>query len=378
MPRSLQFPTGSRTLLLALASFACAAPSTKAGATVDDLSTLLEPYRADGGLPALAAAVFRDGELIAQGATGVRKLGDATRATTADQWHLGSDTKAMTATLAGLYVDRGKIRFEDTVASLFTGETIDPGYAAVTVEQLLRHRGGAPGVMPDDIWSRMWADGAAPGARLKAVRSLLSRPPAQPPGQFVYANAGYMIVGAALERIAGTTWEQLIQTELLAPLHMDGCGFGPPGTPGQVDQPWAHQTYGSQLLPVGPGPQADNPPSLGPAGTVHCPLASWGKFLSMHVAGARGGATLLSPATMQRLHTPPSGADYAGGWIVTPRNWAGGLALTHAGSNTLWYAVTWLAPAKNVAFAVVTNCANAAAPGTVDQVFGPLIERYSP
>ena len=72
----------------------------------------------------------------------------------------------MTATLAGLFVDRGRLRFEDTVATLFAGETIDPGYASVTVEQLLRHRGGAPGTMPSDIWSQMWADGAAPGARI--------------------------------------------------------------------------------------------------------------------------------------------------------------------------------------------------------------------
>ena len=346
------------------------------GGAIDDLSSTLEPIRANGGLPSLAAAVFRGDELIALGATGVRKLGDATAVTSADKWHLGSDTKAMTATLAGISIDRGKLHFEDSLGTLFAGEQVDPGYASVTIEQLMQHRGGAPGNMPGDIWSQMWADGAAPGARLKAVRALLSRPPAQNPGTFVYANAGYMIVGVALERIAGVTWEQLIQTELFIPLQMDGCGFGAPAAPGQVDQPWGH-SGSSTLTPVAPGPQADNPPSLGPAGTVHCPLRSWGKFLSMHVAGARGAATLVTAATMLRLHTPPAGGDYAAGWGVLQRSWAGGVTLTHNGSNTMWYATTWLAPAKNLTFSVVTNCASSAAPGTVDAAFGPLIQRYA-
>lgn len=91
----------------------------------------------DAELPALAATVRRGPALIAIGATGVRKVGAETPATTADRWHLGSNTKAMTATLVGIHVDRGEIGFEDTIAELFAGEEIDPAYQAVTVEQLL-------------------------------------------------------------------------------------------------------------------------------------------------------------------------------------------------------------------------------------------------
>jgi CubicO group peptidase (beta-lactamase class C family) len=346
---------------------------------VDDVSAVLDPIRADAGLPALAAAVWRGDRLIATGASGVRKIGDFTRATTSDQWHLGSDTKAMTATLIGIYVDRKKIRFEDTIGALFAGETIDPGYANVTIEQLLQHRGGAPGAMPPDIWSQMWSDGAAPGARLKAVRALLSRAPAQAPGTFVYANAGYMIAGAALERVLGTTWEKIIQQDLFAPLGMASCGFGAPGTPGKVDEPWGHQVSGDGgPAPVSPGPQGDNPPSLGPAGTVHCSLADWGKFIAVHLAGARGAAKpLVSQATISRLQTPPAGGDYACGWSVTQRPWGGGTVLTHNGSNTMWYATTWIAPAKNVAFAVVTNRGDGVAAAAVDSAFGPLIHTYA-
>src|SRR5678816_361762 len=97
---------------------------------------------------------------------------------------------------------------------------------------------------------------------------------------------------------------------------MSSCGFGGPASPGKIDQPWAHRRVGGSLEPVAPGPQSDNPPSLGPAGTVHCGLRDWAKFAQMHVDGARGKATLVSAATMTRLHTAWPGGDYAFGWGV--------------------------------------------------------------
>ncbi|MBS2024381.1 MAG: beta-lactamase family protein [Deltaproteobacteria bacterium] len=353
-----------------------------ASAGPEDLSAALEPYRADAGMPALASAAFRGSTLLGIGVTGVRKLGSPTPATVNDQWHLGSDTKAMTATLIGVYVDQGLVRFDDTIARLFPGEAIDPGYREVTLDQLLQHRGGLPHDVPPDIWGAMWADGAKPEARLKAVRALLARPPAQAPGTFVYANAGYIVAGAALERAAKDTWENLILRRLWMPLGMTSCGFGAPGTPGGSDEPWGHKTQPDGTLePFDPARQgSDNPPSLGPAGTAHCTLADWGKFLALHLAGARGEpGTLVSTQTLKHLQTPPPGGEYAAGWFVVPRKWAGGdgTTLDHTGSNTLWLANTWLAPAKNLAMMTVTNCANPKAEAVVDQTFGMMIGRYA-
>ncbi len=357
------------------------APGDSSPPAVDDLAPVLEPIRSASGLPALGAAVWRDEALVALGVTGVRKYGDPTPAETDDLWHLGSDTKAMTATLIGIHVDRGEIQLDDTIADLYSGETIDPGYAAVTVRDLLQHRGGAPGAVPATIWAKMWADGQAPSARSDAVLAMLALPPEQTPGTFVYSNAGYMMAGVALERKTGQTWEEMMQKDLFEPLGMTSCGFGAPGSPNVVDQPWGHDVSAPSAppTPVAPGPQADNPPSLGPAGTVHCSLTDWGKFLAVHLAGARGESSqLISLATITELQTPPAGGDYACGWGVTTRPWAGGLTLTHNGSNTYWFATTWLAPAKNVVLSVVTNQGDDIAATTVDEAFGPLITTYVP
>jgi D-alanyl-D-alanine carboxypeptidase len=53
---------------------------------------------------------------------------------------------------------------------------------------------------------------------------------------------------------------------------------------------------------------------------------------------------------------------YAMGWVIADNQpWAGGPALTHAGSNTMWFAVAWLAPGKDFAVLVACNQANAEA-----------------
>src|SRR5215207_446658 len=68
------------------------------------LDAQIEPVRVKYGLPALAAAVAKKGEIVAAGAVGVRVHGTSIGVTIDDRFHLGSDTKAMTATLAGILV----------------------------------------------------------------------------------------------------------------------------------------------------------------------------------------------------------------------------------------------------------------------------------
>jgi CubicO group peptidase (beta-lactamase class C family) len=329
---------------------------------VDDASAILAPIRRERRLPALGAAIWKDGKLVAIGMTGLRDAGDPKSWVKLDDaWHLGSDTKAMTATLVGIFVERGVMHWDDTIGTLFAGEAIDPGYAKVTLDQLLEHRGGAPGTYPPDQWAKLWELGDKPDALQTAVRALLAQPPGHPPGTYEYANAGYMIIGAALERRTRLSWQELMRTELFGPLAMTSCGFGAP-----TDGPRGH--HGETAVP--PGPQADNPPGLGPAGTVHCSLTDWGKFLVLHTEGG----TLLRKDTLAHLHTAPKGGEYAAGWVVAERSWGGGTVYMHNGSNGMWFATAWLAPQKHLVLAGVTNVGDAAV--AVDAAFGPLLERY--
>jgi CubicO group peptidase (beta-lactamase class C family) len=201
---------------------------------------------------------------------------------------------------------------------------------------------------------------------------VLRNPPEAAPGtKFIYSNQGYAIAGAMLEKVTDTTWEKLICERLFKALHMSSAGFGPPGTRGMVDQPWGHHKVGDAIVAV----QEDNPPAIGPAGTVHCSLSDLAKYAELHLRGETSGV-LLKPATFRKLHTPAPGEDYAGGWGCYPRPWATGLALTHSGSNTMWYVVMWFAPARDFAVIVATNTGAGDTAKGRDDVAAAMIKKW--
>jgi len=70
----------------------------------------LDRIRAQHDLPGLAAALVGPTGVTSLAVTGVRKKAASEPITPQDEWHLGSNTKAMTATLAALAVQEKKLR----------------------------------------------------------------------------------------------------------------------------------------------------------------------------------------------------------------------------------------------------------------------------
>jgi len=335
------------------------------------------------GVPALAVVVTKDGQICDRAAAGVRKRGDPTPVTTNDVFHIGSCTKSMTATLAAMFIEQGKLRWDTTIAEVFPElkGKMDKRYGAVTVEQLLHHRGGVPHAPPSAAWKRAWQEiGAPTKQRREFTQSVLQEPPAAAPGEKeIYSNQGYAIVGAMLEKISGQDFESLMTEKLFKPLHMDTAGFGPPGTKGKVDQPWGHLRKLFVTVPI----QLDNPPAISPAGRVHCSLDDLARYAMFHLQeNATNG--WLKPETLARLHKPDSTntsspiENYACGWVILDRGWAGGRTLWHNGSNTMWYIVMWLAPEKDFCVIAATNVAGDDAEKACDEAATLMIEKWLP
>ncbi len=148
------------------------------------------------------------------------------------------------------------------------------------------------------------------------------------------------------------------------------------GTPGQIDAPWQHRKDGDKIVPINPGPLSDNPPFITPAGRVHCSMADWAKYIQCILAATRGEDGLLPPARVQQLKEPPFGGNYALGWGIHERPWAGGKALSHAGSNGGNFCVVWIAPQKNFAVLTATNRGGDGAPEGLDKICGMMIQKF--
>jgi CubicO group peptidase (beta-lactamase class C family) len=347
---------------------------------VRDVGALLAPLVERHKVPALCGGIVVGPRLGAAGVAGVRRRGFPERATLDDRWHLGSCTKAMTATLCAMLDAEGKLSLDATLEKALGAATFKrlgghDGWRTATIEGLLRHRAGAPANLDvGGLWGRLWRrNGSAREQREQLLEGLLPQAPG-PTTAFVYSNAGYAIAGLCCERAVDQPYEALMAKRLFAPLGITSAGFGAPGVEGRADEPRGHTSDGK---PIEPGPQADNPPSVAPAGTLHMTLADWARFAGLHLEAAQGRSKLLTKAQAQRLHAPPAGVEpaYAAGWMVMDRAW-GGRVLTHSGSNTMWFCVAWLAPEKGFGVLVCVNEAGEHAQKAADEAAWALIQDH--
>lgn len=315
----------------------------------------LVALRTQAGSPALGAAAQKVGRGAALMADGLRAADRDVKATTQDRWHIGSITKSMTATLVARLVEAGAVRWDETVGGVLGAAIPDmkPAYRDATFLHLMSHHAGLEANIPAfSLLAFRTKTDPLPAQRIAYAQQALKRAPAAAlGGQPIYSNSGFIIAGAMLEVKTGKAWEDLLRAHVFEPLGMVGAGFGAPGTPGAVDEPLGHSKafFGDKRIahPVGGSTITDNPPVLGPAGTVHARNADMLAYLAAH---RDRPASFLSAASWDRLHTPPFGGTGALGWVVRPDG------LWHNGSNTLWYAEAMIDRQQSaVAFAAAND-----------------------
>jgi CubicO group peptidase (beta-lactamase class C family) len=349
-----------------------------------ELDELCQKY----AVPGMAAALWHDGEVVAQGAGGVRKHGNPVRVTVYDKFNIGSCTKSVTATLAAVLVERGVVRWDTTLGEAFPlwRTTMLPEWRGVTLTMLLSHQAGLPTQTSDlapEVGLMIDYTLLPRDQRASLTRQVLRKQkPLTPPGTaHHYSNVSYAIAGHLLETMARGKWEDLVRQHVYVPLGMTTAGFGAPAYPGRVDQPWGHQKKSDGTLsPVPGGKVGDNPPSIGPAATAHAGTLDLLKYLVAHLRGERGEeTTLLKAETWRELHVshfPPIG--YAFGWGLGPWPALGADTFGHDGSNTLNYTLMRVAPGRNAAVVINANCADKDSQKAVYEMLDRLTARLNP
>jgi CubicO group peptidase (beta-lactamase class C family) len=347
-------------LWLATATFS----EPRDAATSDTIRAMLENVVMERDVPGMVAAIADSDGVIGIGAAGVRKAGTDVKMTVNDLVHIGSCTKAMTSTVLATLVEDGLLTWGSTLADVIPEltEAVHDDYHDVTLWELVTHRGRFPANA-----KQWWAHGGLDlrERRLELLKDRLQDAPSVKEGAYQYSNLGYVAAACMAEAVTGETWESLIRERLFEPLGMTSAGFGPPGESGETDQPWGHVKSREVWQPS----QLDNAEALGPAGRVHCTLEDWARFGALQLR--ERDPAILNREVLDRLTTTT--ADYAAGWGVAEREWAGGTAFTHNGSNTMWYATIWVAPEIDRILLVAANAGGETTAKTCDHVAGKLV-----
>lgn len=364
------------------------------------LDSMLEPVRIRFELPALAAAVVQNGRIVASGAVGTRRAGSVIPVTLDDRFHIGSDTKAMTSLLAAMLVEGGKIRWDSTVAEIFPElvATMDSELKAVTLEQLLSHNSGIPS--DNDAHVKLQLQSFAQDhknldeLRYWLVGQLVNQPLQSKPGtHFAYANMGYMLAGAMLERVSGKTWEELIVERVFDPLGLKSAGLGPQSTLGRIDAPVGHESLpDGTLKAMLAGPNGDNPEVIGPAGTAHLSVLDFATWAAWNAGEGKRGPALVRPDTLRKLHTKvidmppkpdapvgtPSSGSYGYGWVTVTPPFAQEPFLFHGGSNEMNVAYIMLQPKHDFGIVMMTNVGGQKADQAMKTLAQELYKRFAP
>jgi CubicO group peptidase (beta-lactamase class C family) len=284
-----------------------------------------------------AALVTADGAVELTLIGGRVHGGDPVQA--ADAWHIGSCGKSMTAALYARLVEQGEAEWGVPVARLFPDLDAHPGWDAVTIDDLFVGEGGVRPDLHRKALAAATADTRTPVAQRTDVAAAVLAGPPERPGRFRYSNLGYMVIGAAIERIAGVPYERALQAELLEPLGMTTAGFGaPPAIRGHRGR-----------TPAPPDdPRSDNPPVMGPCGRVHLSLQDWARFQQLFISE---GAGFLEPASIERLLTPAQAQSP--GWA--PARGLAHVSMGQQGSNTFWVATALIDRDRERTVMVVCN-----------------------
>lgn len=385
---ALRFPA-TFLLLVALTSFPIW------GAAPQSLNRILDTYLKQFGLPALAAAVFQNGSIIASGAVGTRRAGVQIPVTIDDRFHIGSDGKAFTSLLAGQFVQDGKLGWNSTPAQVFPElrAGMNSEFAKITLEQLLSHTSGLSdkGLL-DLVYRSYQQDGNMNDVRYWMVKETASKPLDHLRGsRFDYSNLGYTIAGAMLERAGNKSWEELVEERIIKPMDLKTAGFGPQASLGKVDAPLGHVILNGKIKAMLAGPNGDNPLILGPAGTMHSSVLDFAKWVAWHAGEGKRGPALVSRDILKKIHTPvfstgaregapagtPKTGGYGLGWGKVSESWAAAPSITHTGSNMMNLATAMFWPGTDFGFVMMTNIGGPRADEALRKLAAELYRTFS-
>lgn len=202
-------------------------PATNDWAAFDEYLTEL----ANRGDFSGAVLVTQDGRPLLEAGYGMadRDAGEPNTPQTA--FCIGSMNKMLTSVVIAQLVETGALTYEDTIGRHLTG--FGPDVAnTVTVHHLLTHTSGL-----GDIHREEPATEA--NRSIAAFMGHILRDPLQfaPGTRMSYSNAGYIVLGAIIERLTDRSYEDHVQQRVLAPAGMvdtDLHSYVPAAIPGMA------------------------------------------------------------------------------------------------------------------------------------------------
>lgn len=191
-------------------------------ATIVRLSKTVLNQTVTASGPGVAVMIARGNKIIFRGAQGQANIELGVPLSPDQVFRIASVTKIFTAALVIKLSEDGELSLDDSLAR-FLPEF--PGATGITIRELLTHTAGVSDQVPVSAvqpgFSRRDVD------TVTSVGEIAKRPPLFAPGSDQdYSNAGYIILGAVIEKVTGKPWYSVLEERLLKPLGLKNTTYG--------------------------------------------------------------------------------------------------------------------------------------------------------
>ena len=300
---------------------------------------------AERAFPAAAVAITHGGELVAlRGFGRFTYQSEAFEVKAGTIFDLASVSKVVATTaMAMILYERGQLDLDIPVAAVVP----EFGKHEITFRMLLDHSSGLP------AYEKLFQQAHTREELLKAA---FETPLAYEPGERTeYSDIGFIVLGEALERMAGERIDSFCQREVFGPLGMTRtCYRVPRELRGQVP-PTEQDTWFRHRVIQGEV-QDENAWVMGGVSGhagVFAPAEDVARFA---LCMLRGGAPILRANTVELFITPSNGSR-ALGWDTPSQPSSSGQYFSSRSFGHLGYAGTslWCDPERELSVTLLTN-----------------------
>lgn len=363
-------------------------------ATPHPLHAALQAAVDDGAFPGAVLAVRLRGRLIYEGAVGrlsPQIPGEGVTIHTC--YDLASLTKVLATTTALLLLmQRGKLMLDDRIDRILI-ELQGSAAGAASIHQLLTHSSGLPGWRPyyERLASLEAGQSGFPGrtAAREAVLGYIAQEALiyERGSRSLYSDLGFMLLGWAVERLAGESLDQFCNNQIYRPLEAQPLAYVPRGLQAMPaaslkshaiapteDDPWRGRMLRGEVHDENAfalGGVAGHAGLFGTARAVLAVAKAW-------MDGRRGKTGLLHPELVTLFTTRQQGipnASWALGWDTPSAPSSSGTRFTPESFGHLGYTGTslWIDPINELEVVLLSNRVHPTRKNERIKTFRPLI-----
>lgn len=171
-----------------------------------------------------AVLVARQGKVLFEKAWGLANRETGTPNTLDTKFRIGSMNKMFTAVATLQLVEAGKLALDDPIGKHLPGYPNKDVASKVTVRHLLTHTGGTGDIFgPEFEQNRLTLREHGDYVKLYGARGLGHEPGARQE----YSNYGFLLLGALIEKVSGTSYYEHVRSKVFEPAGMTSTGSLP-------------------------------------------------------------------------------------------------------------------------------------------------------